>query len=360
MSETDKQERKPKPKGDITSFLNKMTGRQAEKAAAAAAKIDMVPIAEIAPDPDQPRKTFDQASLESLGASLLEHGFYQPLLLEPTGGSPAYTIIEGERRWRACQLVGITEVPAFIREDVPKARGLRGLAQLVANSQREQIPDQEMAIAIRQVLDEEGQRHGLKQRIAEVLNVPRERIARYLAMLEPDVAPLVDRGLLTNAETTAKFRALSDEARQKVVTIAEGESGEITRDMIERVRRDESAPSSIEPVGGDGAKLGSEDDNGESDPSGPSSPVGAAPNPSNVSPKTTPPAKRAAGAKLQLTGEGVEQLLRHLVDKSTDKLELRLPADLAIAVIENLGGEVPEKPDFYGQAISDLIVAKLR
>jgi len=72
----------------------------------------------IDPNPDQPRRTFDQAAdqvaLEKLGASIRRHGVLQPILVRPIG--TRYQIIAGERRWRAAQIAGLTAIPSILRD----------------------------------------------------------------------------------------------------------------------------------------------------------------------------------------------------------------------------------------------------
>ena len=77
--------------------------------------INEIPVASISPNPDQPRTSFDNESLEELAASIRELGIIQPLSLRRTGAD-SYQIIAGERRFRAAQLAGLTSVPAYIRE----------------------------------------------------------------------------------------------------------------------------------------------------------------------------------------------------------------------------------------------------
>ena len=74
-----------------------------------------LPLAEISPDPEQPRKRFDETALAELASSILEHGVLQPIVVRATGLG-RYTIIAGERRWRAARLAGLTEIPAVVRE----------------------------------------------------------------------------------------------------------------------------------------------------------------------------------------------------------------------------------------------------
>ena len=79
------------------------------------AKIETLPLREIEPDPDQPRKTFEQEPLSELAASIAEHGLLQPIAVRPRpmGG---YSIVAGERRWRACRLAGLTEAPVVVKD----------------------------------------------------------------------------------------------------------------------------------------------------------------------------------------------------------------------------------------------------
>ena len=79
------------------------------------AKVDTLPLREIEPDPEQPRKTFDEQALGELAASIAEHGLLQPIAVRPRprGG---YSIVAGERRWRACRMAGLNDVPVVIKE----------------------------------------------------------------------------------------------------------------------------------------------------------------------------------------------------------------------------------------------------
>lgn len=72
-----------------------------------------IKMTEIMPDPDQPRKNFDDLALEELAASIREHGVLQPIVLTPSKGK--YMIVAGERRWRASQAAGLTKIPALVR-----------------------------------------------------------------------------------------------------------------------------------------------------------------------------------------------------------------------------------------------------
>ncbi|MEF2279391.1 ParB/RepB/Spo0J family partition protein [Deinococcus sp. YIM 134068] len=93
-----------------------------------------LPVADLRSGSGQPRRAFDEASLEALAASIREQGVLQPLLVRPVDGG--HEIVAGERRWRAAQLAGLTEVPVIIRSlDDHQAR----IAALVENLQRENL-----------------------------------------------------------------------------------------------------------------------------------------------------------------------------------------------------------------------------
>lgn len=93
-----------------------------------------LPVGNLTPGPLQPRRSFEEAGLAELAASLREHGVLQPLLVRPVDGS--YEIVAGERRWRAAQLAGLTEVPVVVRHlSDEQAR----LAALIENLQREDL-----------------------------------------------------------------------------------------------------------------------------------------------------------------------------------------------------------------------------
>lgn len=94
-----------------------------------------IPIHQIYPDPQQPRKIFDEESLAELAASIKENGLIQPIGVYP--GWDGYIISHGERRWRACQLIGLTTIPAIVGEQPDALR--RRIRQFVENDQRESL-----------------------------------------------------------------------------------------------------------------------------------------------------------------------------------------------------------------------------
>lgn len=155
----------------------------AEGAPTAAAGVQTLPLAAIAPNPRQPRTRFDEASLGELAASIREHGIIQPLIVTaaPTGLTApqqgAYWLVAGERRWRAAQLAGLTAAPAIVREANPQQ--LVELA-LIENVQRADLNPLEEAHAYQSLLDE----FGLTQaELAERVGKSRPAVANTVRLL---------------------------------------------------------------------------------------------------------------------------------------------------------------------------------
>ena len=107
---------------------------QAEAAQGKADAVRMLPIGQIDPNRDQPRRRFDEAALNELAASIRAVGVLQPIIVSQEG--ERYTIIAGERRYRASRLAGLTEIPAIVRDwDSQK----RLEAALIENLQRDDL-----------------------------------------------------------------------------------------------------------------------------------------------------------------------------------------------------------------------------
>ena len=156
------------------------------------AGVELLPLREIEPDPGQPRKSFDEQALGELAASIAEHGLLQPVVVRPqlAGG---YTIIAGERRWRAARMAGLTELPVIVRE-VTDEQAME--LALVENLQRTDLDPVEEACGIRELMD----RCGLTQeQAAQKLGKSRSALANSLRLLRlPERAlELLKSGFLT-------------------------------------------------------------------------------------------------------------------------------------------------------------------
>ena len=140
------------------------------------AKVDTLPLREIEPDPEQPRKTFDEETLGELAASIAEHGLLQPIAVRPRprGG---YSIVAGERRWRACRMAGLNDVPVVIKE-VSDEQAME--LALVENLQREDLDPIEVAEGCKKLIE----RYGLTQEeAAKRLGKSRSAITNAMRLL---------------------------------------------------------------------------------------------------------------------------------------------------------------------------------
>ena len=112
----------------------------------------LLPLHKVEPNPNQPRKDFDEVELQALADSIATHGLIQPLTVRETG-SGYYQIIAGERRWRACRMAGLQDVPAVIIEaDEQKTMELA----LIENLQRQDLNPIEEALGYQSLIKEYG------------------------------------------------------------------------------------------------------------------------------------------------------------------------------------------------------------
>lgn len=138
--------------------------------------ISEIEINRIVPNPDQPRRTFDEETLEELAASIRELGVVQPLTLR-MGEDGDYQIIAGERRWRAARKAGLFTVPAYVR--TVSDTEMTEMA-LIENIQREDLNSIEVALGFKKLIDTY---HLTQERLSERLGKKRATIANHLRLL---------------------------------------------------------------------------------------------------------------------------------------------------------------------------------
>ncbi len=137
----------------------------------------MLKVSEIEPNRLQPRKNFDQSSLEELADSLREVGVIQPLIVRPVAAG-GYQIVAGERRWRAAQMAGLTEVPAVVRELTD--REVDEMA-LIENLQREDLDAIEEAEGYKHLIEEYSM---TQEQVAERVGKSRPAVSNSMRLLE--------------------------------------------------------------------------------------------------------------------------------------------------------------------------------
>ena len=154
--------------------------------------VDEIDINLIKPNPNQPRKNFDQEALDDLACSIKVHGVIQPIVLNQMEDG-SYMIIAGERRWRASKIAGLKTVPSVIKNYTE--RQIKEIS-IIENLQREDLNPIEAARAIKQLMDE----YKLTQEVvSERIGKSRSNIANTLRLLSlyPEVIKLVEEGSLS-------------------------------------------------------------------------------------------------------------------------------------------------------------------
>ena len=179
-------------------------------------------ITDVEPNREQPRKQFKQEALEELAESIKEYGIIQPIVVAEQEGY--YSIIAGERRWRAAKLAGLEEIPAIIREnDEQKNREIA----LIENIQREDLNPYEKAVGIRNLMD----KYGLTQEeVSKRIGKSRSAVSNTVRILNlaPDVLELVKEGKLSEGHCKA-LAAITDPKRQYEMAVRMIERGESVR-----------------------------------------------------------------------------------------------------------------------------------
>jgi len=190
-----------------------------------------VPVRAITPNPHQPRAQFDEQALRELAESIREHGLIQPLIVTRTS-EDQFTLIAGERRWRAAQIAGLEALPVVIKNVAPQQ--MLEMA-LVENVQRADLNALEEAFAYKQLIEE----FGLTQdQVAQRVGKSRVAVANTLRLLklpEPIKARLA-AGLITEGHARALL-TIGDAAVQQHLLSQIVKDGLSVRQTEERVRR---------------------------------------------------------------------------------------------------------------------------
>lgn len=150
-----------------------------------------LPAEKIHPRKDQPRKKFDEDTMQELASSIREHGILQPVLVRPVENG--YEIIAGERRWRAAQLAGLTHVPVVVRDiDDRQAAEI----SLIENIQRDDLTVVEEAKAYRMLAEQFGY---TQETIAEKIGKSRAYVANTLRILNlpEEILQMLEKGELS-------------------------------------------------------------------------------------------------------------------------------------------------------------------
>jgi len=195
----------------------------------AGAYFDEIPLAAITPNPRQPRQIIDEETLAELATSIEAVGLLQPVVVRQIGAN-RYELVMGERRWRACQMAGLTLVPAIVRQ-TPDDEMLRNA--LMENLHRQQLNPLEEASAYQQLLDDFQATH---EELARKIGRSRPHITNTLRLLNlpPSVQRRVAAGVLSAGHARALL-AIEDPVAQEQLAhriVAEGLSVRAVEEIV--------------------------------------------------------------------------------------------------------------------------------
>jgi ParB family transcriptional regulator, chromosome partitioning protein len=190
----------------------------------------------VAPNPDQPRKRFDDDALQALADSVKERGVLQPVLVRPRPGG-TYELVAGERRWRAARLAGLETLPALVQQR-DDARSLEDA--LIENMAREDLNPIEAARAVAGLVEELGL---TREEVGRRVGRSRVAVSNLLRLLDlPDEAlALVEDGSLSEGHGRALLLA-DDHAARRSLARAAVQGGWSVR-VVEQRAREANAPA---------------------------------------------------------------------------------------------------------------------
>jgi len=170
-----------------------------------------IPLSQISPNPYQPRKSFNEASIDELARSVREHGIVQPLVVTRAGDR--YKLIAGERRFRAAQKAGLSSVPAVIKEIAQEGDALQ--IALIENIQREDLNPMEEAMAYHQLHEDFGL---TQEEIAQRVGKERSTVANFLRLIKlPEaVKKLLASGQLSMGHARALLAVESTKKQEQL------------------------------------------------------------------------------------------------------------------------------------------------
>jgi ParB family chromosome partitioning protein len=209
-----------------------------------------VPVEAIAPNPRQPRRRFDEASLNELAGSLGERGVLQPVLVRPKPGG-TYELVAGERRWRAAQIAGLKMIPALVRER-EDAESLE--VALIENMAREDLNPVEEARACAALVEELGL---TREEVGRRVGRGRVAVSNLMRLLDlPDEAlELLEQGTFSEGHGRALLLAKDHATRRSLARSAAAEGWSV-RTVEDRARVSNEAPEGDGGRGGGSAGKG--------------------------------------------------------------------------------------------------------
>ncbi len=232
----------------IDSDLKNTAGQIKESVVEAVTSVLRIPVDQIDANPKQPRRNFDEQSLEELSNSIKLHDIIQPVTVTKTGNR--YRLISGERRWRAAKMAGLKDLPAYIRQ--ANDQQLLELA-LLENLQREDLNAMEIALSYKRMMDELDH---TQEQVAERMGKDRSTVTNFIRLLKlpPDIQVAVRNGeismgharALINVDTIDKQLYIFDEIKAKGLSVRQTEN--LVRNFYKETVAKKSTANGLPPV----------------------------------------------------------------------------------------------------------------
>jgi ParB family chromosome partitioning protein len=194
--------------------------------------IQRIPLDQIEPNPNQPRRDFDEAALSELAASIKLHNIIQPLTVLPAKNGK-FKLIAGERRYRASLIAGLKDVPVYVRET--DSSQLLELS-LLENLQRENLNAIEIALSYKRLMDDLDY---TQEQVAERMGKERSTVANYIRLLKlpPDIQVAVRNGVISmgharaliNVDVVDKQLFIFSEIKKKALSVRQ------TEDLVRKI-----------------------------------------------------------------------------------------------------------------------------
>lgn len=210
----------------INSDFISPAGQLKESVVEATTGVMRIPIDKIESNPKQPRRDFDEQSLEELTQSIKIHDIIQPITVSNLPGNK-YRLIAGERRWRAAKMAGLKDIPAYVRH--ANDQELLELA-LLENLQREDLNAMEIALSYKRMMEELSH---TQEQVAERMGKDRSTVTNYIRLLKlpPDIQIAVRNGELSmgharaliNVDTVDKQLFIFNEIKSKGLSVRQTE-----------------------------------------------------------------------------------------------------------------------------------------
>lgn len=235
----------------IDQDLKNTTGNLKENAVEAVTGILRIPVAQVEPNPKQPRRDFEEQALQELAQSIKIHDIIQPITVSKVGANK-YRLISGERRWRAAKLADLKDIPAYIRQ--ANDQELLELA-LLENLQREDLNAMEVALSYKRMMEE---LEYTQEQVAERMGKDRSTVTNYIRLLKlpPDIQVAVRSGELSmgharaliNVDTVDKQLYIFNQIKEKALSVRQTEN--LVRALYKEAAPDDkkNAAPSLPPV----------------------------------------------------------------------------------------------------------------